>query len=362
MSSQQQPDERAERAGRWAPDLGTARLIGGGRTAAMLRRDATVQWWCAPDFDDAPVCWQLLDPDGGAASFCNLAFFDAGSAPAGASARTLLRGATGIVKVWDGLLDAGSGVALVRLMRPYRSGSRSGSGHQTVEHALRLGGFAGPWVTFQLTGMVAEGSHPSRGRQRAVRVHADQHRVCDGVLYSTVWLTPDRWSALVVAVAGDLVPDAEVLAQRLKSRDAVERNRLASCRLPRVHPERAVDALAVLRACTYRSSGAVVASPTTSLPEAPGHDRQFDYRYTWLRDASVSTAVAALLGQPQDARRHLDLVHRVWVDRKLLITRCLTCAVSSCRTPVTCMGSPGGRRPGRCESVTQRAISGSTTR
>jgi trehalose 6-phosphate phosphatase len=166
--------------------------------------------------------------------------------------------------------------------------------------------------------MVAEGSHPSRGRQRAVRVHADQHRVCDGVLYSTVWLTPDRWSALVVAVAGDLVPDAEVLAQRLKSRDAVERNRLASCRLPRVHPERAVDALAVLRACTYRSSGAVVASPTTSLPEAPGHDRQFDYRYTWLRDASVSTAVAALLGQPQDARRHLDLVHRVWVDRKLI--------------------------------------------
>ncbi len=94
MSNQQRPDERAERAGRWAPDLGAARLIGSGRTAALLRWDATVQWWCAPDFDDAPVCWQLLDPDGGAASFCNLAFFDAGSAPAGASARTLLRGAT----------------------------------------------------------------------------------------------------------------------------------------------------------------------------------------------------------------------------------------------------------------------------
>ncbi|MCA1835004.1 MAG: glycoside hydrolase family 15 protein [Actinobacteria bacterium] len=81
-----------------------------------------------------------------------------------------------------------------------------------------------------------------------------------------------------------------------------------------------MDALAVLRACTYRPSGAVVAAPTSSLPEAPGYQRQFDYRYTWLRDASVSTAVAALLGQHEDARRHLDLVHWAWGHRDMVVT------------------------------------------
>lgn len=52
----------------------------------------------------------------------------------------------------------------------------------------------------------------------------------------------------------------------------------------------------MLEACTYRPRGSVVAAPTTSLPEAPGADRQFDYRYSWLRDASLGISAAALLG------------------------------------------------------------------
>jgi len=283
----------------------------------MLRRDAVVQWWCAPDFDDPSLCWQLLDPDGGAAAFTDLTFFDADAGPAGSSARTLLRGPAGIVEVWDGLLDAGTGVALVRLVRPYRAGGRGGCGQETVEHVLRLGGFAAPRVEFQVDETVARGSHLLRGRQRAVRVHADSHPVREGALHSTLRLTPDRWTALVVAVDGDLNPDAAELAAQLESRDGAERDRLVSCWLPRLHSERAADALAVLRACTYRPTGAVVASPTTSLPEAPGHDRQFDYRFTWLRDASVSTAVAALLGQPEDARRYLEMAHRAWAARDM---------------------------------------------
>jgi hypothetical protein len=314
MSHRQLPDQRAQR---WAPDLGAARLVGGGRTTAILRRDAVVQWWCAPDFDDAPLCWQLLDPDGGVAAFPDLTYFDADAGPAGSSAWTLLRGPAGIVEVWDGLLDAGSGVALVRLLRPYRAGGAGNCGQQTVEHVLRVGGFAAPQVELQVDGTVAQGSHLLRGRQRAVRVHADCHHVREGALRSTLRLTPGGWTALVVAVDGDLNADAEELAAQLESRDGAERERLASCRLPRLHSERAVDALAVLRACTYRPTGAVVAAPTTSLPEAPGYDRQFDYRYTWLRDASVSTAVAALLGQPEDARRYLEMVHRAWGHREM---------------------------------------------
>jgi uncharacterized membrane protein len=60
------------------------------------------------------------------------------------------------------------------------------------------------------------------------------------------------------------------------------------------------------------------------LPEAAGHDRQFDYRYTWLRDASLSTAVAALLGRGDDARRYLAFVHRAWGDQDLLTQPMLT--------------------------------------
>jgi hypothetical protein len=46
MSHRQLSGQRAQR---WAPDLGAARLVGAGRTTAMLRRDDAVRWWCAPD-------------------------------------------------------------------------------------------------------------------------------------------------------------------------------------------------------------------------------------------------------------------------------------------------------------------------
>ena len=317
------PGTPAEQATGWAPDLGSLRLLGGGRTVALLRPDATVLWWCAPEFDDPPLCWQLLDPDGGLAAFSGTELVESDPAPAGSSTRTLLRGEGGVVEVRDALLDTGSGVALVRLVRPRSRAQGQPPGDQVpayAEHVLRLGGSDRPTVQWTVDGTLARGSCAARGRDRPVLVRADRHELRDGVLHSTVRLSPDGWSALVVAVDGDPGADAASLAEQVERRDSHERDRLARAHLPRPHPDRARDALAVLRACTYRPNGAVVAAPTTSLPEAPGHDRQYDYRYTWLRDASLSTAVAALLGQHDDARRYLQMVNRSWADRDLLDT------------------------------------------
>lgn len=304
------------RADAWAPPLAGLRLVGSGRGALLLSPTATVEWWCAPDFDDPPVCWRLLDASGGSARFPDLEYADADDAPAGTSATTLLRDRVGLVEVRDGLLRRGDGVVLVRLLRR-RWGADEGA-LEPVRHELRLGGFDEPAVRWTVAASSASGSTPRATARRPLRVCGGWHEARDDVLVTSLDVAADRWTALVVAVDADPGGEPADLLAELDRQDAAERRRLGHSRLPRLHPERALDALAVLRACTSRPTGAVVAAPTTSLPEARGSDRQFDYRFTWLRDASLSTAVAALLGQGGDAHHYLHFVHRGWGDEDLL--------------------------------------------
>jgi hypothetical protein len=267
-------------AGAVPPAIAGHRLIADGHSAALVRGDGEIDWWCAPRFDSPPLAWSLLDAGGGFLRWRSARLVEADDAPAGPSTRTVLRVASGRVECRDAIVALAGGSALVRLVRAVEDPVEL-----TAE--FRLGGFDGDDLP---VAVIAEpGADAGPG-------------------FVTLKGRPDAWTGLAFVTASADRPEVETLRRLVDDQDAAFRAAVARSRLPGHHPERAADALAVLKACTDPESGAIIASPTTSLPEVPGGDRQWDYRYCWLRDAGLAASVAALLGDRQAAAGYLDFV------------------------------------------------------
>ncbi len=85
----------------------------------------------------------------------------------------------------------------------------------------------------------------------------------------------------------------------------------AGLELPALKPDLMKRSALTLRGLVHAPSGSILAAATTSLPEDIGGVRNWDYRYCWLRDASLTAQALVSLGSLHEAEKFLDWVHRV---------------------------------------------------
>src|SRR5205823_11378658 len=129
------------------------------------------------------------------------------------------------------------------------------------------------------------------------------------VVGEIVVLAGDRlWLSLTYAdrEIGVLAGLGAAAQQRLADTDSWWRQWSARASYQGPHRDAVVRSVLVLKLLSCSQSGAVVAAPSASLPEWIGADRNWDYRYCWLRDAALTMRAFTGLGYLQEARAFFD--------------------------------------------------------
>ncbi len=276
-------------------------LIGDRGTAALVGRDGSIDWLCLPRFD-SPACFAALlgDEDNGRWLLSPVGEFEVERAYIGETAllETTFTTADGAVTLLDVMPTSDGRHDLVRRLTGLR-----GTVQMRHEWVVRLDyGKVRPWVTRQAGGSGHEAivavAGPDKVLLRGTRLpvaadgrHTDEFCVQAGdeLTFVTTWVP--SWV--------DVPPPADLDAvQRTKAEEEAWSDRCGGD-LPR--RDLVVRSLLTLRLLTHAETGGIVAAPTTSLPEDFGGVRNWDYRYTWLRDASLTIETLLTAGYTQEA-------------------------------------------------------------
>jgi GH15 family glucan-1,4-alpha-glucosidase len=293
------------------PPLADYSLIGDCHGAALVSSAASIDWCCVPRFDSASCFARLLDVTRGGHCVAELA----GQTDASSSyvedtmvLETSLQGPEAAVRVLDCMAIGEQGPQqgdreVVRVIE-----CSQGAAEVRFEIAPRFDyGAVAPWL--RRTG---EDVFTAIGGDDGLAIWSDGELASEG----------ERLTASATLHAGErLRLSIRCVPPHLLEQDgptgedgeAIDARLLQTVRWWRAWRERltgagaghapAVRSALLLKALTYEPTGAIVAAPTTSLPEQPGGERNWDYRFSWIRDSALAARSLAELGCEREAER-----------------------------------------------------------
>lgn len=273
-------------------------LIGDCETAALVGRDGSIDWLCFPRFDSAACFAALLGtPDHGRWLV----------APVGpvTAVRRWYRGETAVLETE---MTTDEGVVSIIDFMPVRTDlpevvrlvvGRRGRVRMKMELVVRFDyGSVVPWVRQVDGGITAIAGPDGLLLRSPVPLFGEGFRtvgefeISEGeeIGFDLTWFRSHE------------EPD-----QNLSPREALQSTEdwwtewAADCSIEGPWREAVIRSLITLKALTYKPTGAIVAAPTTSLPEKFGGVRNWDYRYCWLRDATFTLFALMSAGFTREA-------------------------------------------------------------
>jgi GH15 family glucan-1,4-alpha-glucosidase len=291
-------------------------LIGDLRTAALVSTDGTIDWFCAPRFDSPSVFASILDRENGGswkisphdgATRTQQFYF-----PDSAVLATRFLTEEGVVEVHDFMpvLQAGDPDHRQRLVRRVVAVRGTTSIHMRLDARPDYARATSTAESVE-NGVIVAGDGIRLGLSASTDLTVE-----DGVVTADLRLAEGDVALFVLEVLDDddELPDADIAdtAALFEATTAFWRGWLAQSTYTGRWRETVSRSAITLKLLTHEPTGAVIAAPTTSLPEIIGGDRNWDYRYVWIRDAAFSLYALLRLGFTDEARAFM-----VWLSERL---------------------------------------------
>jgi alpha,alpha-trehalase len=305
------------------PPIGSYGFLSDCHTSALVSFEGSVEWLCLPRFDSPSVFASLLDRGAGHFKL----------APRGVVvplSRRYEPGTLVIETTWvtdTGWVVIHDALTIGEWAEQEGPGSRPQTAHESDRSLLRIATCVDGHVELDMEclprfgyGIDAavwsggeQGEAATRDGDTELNLTSDMDLTLDGgAVRGRVRLREDETSFCALTWgSGDRggprsAPEA---LERLESTTEFWRAWLRDGKFPdhpwRIHLQRSA---LVLKGLTYAPTGAIIAAPTTSLPETPGGERNWDYRFSWIRDSTFSLWALHTLGFDQEARDFMRFV------------------------------------------------------
>jgi GH15 family glucan-1,4-alpha-glucosidase len=302
-----------------SPELRDYALIGNCRSAALVSKYGSIDWCCLPEFHSPSIFSALLDKNKGG-YFCISPTEEYESSqnyiPDTNVVETIFKTKSGEVRLTDAfvaLTEEEKAFTLFpdhEILRVVKN--ISGSVQLKMEYTPTV--FYGEQVTdlknnknSGVTFSWKEGSFILQSTLDVEQIKVDnpsaialfQLETNESVIFSLSY--SDQSPAIL--------PELKTTAwNRMKQTIQFWKNWIAQCNYEGVYKDQVRRSAFTLKLLAHAPSGAIIAAPTTSLPEEIGGERNWDYRYCWLRDASFTVRALIKLGFEQEAHAYMNWI------------------------------------------------------
>jgi GH15 family glucan-1,4-alpha-glucosidase len=302
------------------PQISDYAIIGNSRSAALVSKYGSIDWCCLPEFDSPSVFAALLDREKGG-------FFSIAPIENYKSIQSYIPD-TNVVETYF-TTEAGEARLLdaFTIMTEEEKAVSLFPDHEMIRVVEGISGTL-PIKVEYTPGIYYAKFAPYLRNYKKLGIHfswkehtyvllstlePEELKVINSTVLAEFNIKPGERIIFSMSYSNQspaIIPELKTTAwKRMQQTIHLWRDWISKCQYTGLYKDQVRRSALVLKLLTHAPSGAIIAAPTTSLPERLGGGRNWDYRFCWLRDASFTTRVLLKLGFKEEAHAYMNWIH-----------------------------------------------------